>query len=220
MRHGCYGSRPSARSCGTFTLIRADMRLRSEARRVALVIARTAFPLGLVAAPLTGQPFYGQSFTAPAAPNTLLQSLTVGPTGFTGAAAPTPWIANIYAYNGSALVGSSLFSQALGTSFAGFTLAPNLTLTAGGMYAVVVQFVLSSGGVVLEAPADTYAGGAAISCNVPPSCAPLDGTRDLAGFSTQLGPAMTSVPEPSTWMLLGTGIVGIGGLSMRRRRRA
>jgi hypothetical protein len=38
--------------------------------------------------------------------------------------------------------------------------------------------------------------------------------------TVRLALAETTVPEPSTWVLMGTGLLAIGGVATRRRRRA
>ncbi|MDF1502957.1 PEP-CTERM sorting domain-containing protein [Roseisolibacter sp. H3M3-2] len=188
------------------------MRLRTVAARAAVLTALAA----AAAAPAAAQDrFIGQSFVAPAGPSTLLQTLTVGAGGLQYQNASAPMFAQIYAFNGSALVGASLFSQSLGTSFSGFTLSPSLQLAAGAQYAVVVGIMLTNQSI-FTIGADVVPGGLVACTGVGVACETLAG--DVVGFSTQYAPA-TTVPEPQTWALLGTGLLAVGGVARRRSAR-
>ncbi|MEP6780614.1 MAG: PEP-CTERM sorting domain-containing protein [Gemmatimonadaceae bacterium] len=167
--------------------------------------------------PTTNDPrnMLGQSFTAPGGPNTLLQQLTVGSTGILGSSTGAPYQADIYALIGGQLSGGSLFSQMLGTSVGGFTLHPNLALTAGGTYVVLLSG--GNGSFYSNFDADTYAGGSAYTCFDGRDCASF-GANDLNGFQLQFG-AATTVPEPGTSALLGIGLLSFGAFKVRRRRR-
>lgn len=158
----------------------------------------------------------GQSFIAPSGPNTLLQQLTIGATGIIGSSSGAPYTADIYALSGGALVGNSLFSQGLGTSVRGLTLFPNLALTAGASYAVLVSG--GDGSFYATFDANGYAGGSAYTCFAGSDCGAF-GANDLNGFGLQFRPA-TTTPEPGTSVLLGTGVFAFGAGMTRRRRRA
>jgi hypothetical protein len=185
----------------------------------AVAVPALAVALAVSESPLAAQSRYGQSFTAPAAPNTLLQQLTVGSTGLygTGATVANPYIAQIFALSGTTLTGSSLFSQALGPSFSGLSLTPNVVLAPGGTYAVLVALP-SVPGATLAAftPTDFYAGGAFQNCFETTCNADLF-DDDVVGFGVQFGAANTTVPEPDAWGLLGIGLLGLAAVARRRR---
>lgn len=153
-----------------------------------------AMLLALIAGPLAAQSTLGQSFTAPSAPNTALRRLTVGTSGMIGSSTGAPYSADIYALSGQTPVGPSLFSQVLGTSVAGFSLFPNLTLAAGGRYVVLVGG--GTGPFNTYFDADTYAGGSAYTCSGRTNCSSF-GANDLNGFTLDYGPTTT---DPRTML--------------------
>ena len=167
--------------------------------------------------PATSDPrsMLGQSFTSPVGPNTLLQRLTIGATGILGSSTGAPYTANLYALSGGALVGGSLFSQVLGTSVSGLTLFPNVVLTPGGTYVVLVSG--GNGSFYTNFDADRDASGSAYSCFDGSGCSAFGG-NDLNGFDVQFGPA-TTVPEPGMSGLLATGLLALGAVLARSRRR-
>lgn len=161
---------------------------------------------------------FGQSFTAPTGPNTLLTALHVDRTGTGGtSSAGNPFTAEIFAFNGTSLSGSSLFSQSLGVSFAGLDLTPNIVLTPGGTFVVVAVPGPGVSTINAYSAADSYAGGNSVRCQG--TCSPLYGSRDLFGFSVQFGPTST-VPEPGSLALLGTGLVGLVPMARRKLKAA
>jgi hypothetical protein len=125
----------------------------------------------------------------------VLESLAVGGSGLFSLAGVLggPYTASIYAFSGTGLIGPSLFSQSLGSSFAGFTLTPNLPLIGGSTYAVVVSPSLFTG---VGSTGDLYAGGSALLCTAG-TCNALFATRDVVGFAVGFVPTSV-VPEPAT----------------------
>ena len=176
----------------------------------------------LLAAPAAGraQPVFGQTFAAPGTPAPVLRSLTAPKGNIVGpGTGGGDYVATIYAYDvaAGAAVGPRLFAQALGPSFDGFSLALNLPVRPGAVYGL---FFEGGSAEVFGTFGPDYADGALVSCTGNRSaCAPVSAALDVAGFAVTFGPA-TTVPEPATWALLGTGLAAAAGVSGMARRRA
>jgi len=148
--------------------------------------------------------------------------------------------AAVYQFDaGGFLAGPALFTSALfngsgnvnGNDTFTFGNQLNIALSPNVVYALVLSSLPGAaqtpdGSTVLAnlADGDTYAGGSlfyALSTNAADLSAPggftsLDDATDVA-FSGSFTP--TATPEPATLMLVGTGLAGMGGVAVRRRRR-
>lgn len=161
--------------------------------------------------------FCGQSFTAPAT-DAVLQSVTF--TLQTNDALTF----ELYALSGNARIGPSLLTLPFGatsaTTAAPMTfLAPvgGVALTGGATYAALVHMNLAEGVAFTANSGDPYAGGGALQCIAQAPCIPFAGL-DLT-FNAVFGRTSTVVtPEPSASALLGTGVLALGGVGLRRRR--
>ncbi len=147
--------------------------------------------------------------------------------------------AAVYQFNGDFLAGPALFTSALfngsgntnGNDTFTFGNSLNIALSPNVVYALVLSTLPGAGqtpdgSTVLAnlADGDTYAGGSlfyAVSTNPADLSSPggftsLDGTTDVAFSATFTG---TATPEPATLVLMATGLAGMGGVAVRRRRR-
>ena len=158
----------------------------------------------------------GQSFTVPATPSLddVLQSFTLT------FATSSNQTFQIYAFSGGVLTGSPLFTQAVsptsGTETRTFTPAGGLALVSGAQYAAVLT-ALGSGVSLSYGFPGAYAGGDLVVC--PASVCGIQPTIDAA-FSATFVSSQATVPEPSTWVMLATGSLGLGALAVIQKRRS
>jgi hypothetical protein len=181
--------------------------------------------------------FWGQTFTVPNPTDVFLNSFTIGfATGN-----PVSVVGRLMQFNSvfPEPVGSVLFQSAVGTTssdlqFVRYDLG-GIPLTFGSQYVFFVQFGGNSGGVdVAYNLENVYAGGRAVQTyafnfhdNWPTESFRTGGGSwgyweqgyDLA-FQAEFGPAATTIPEPATMILLGSGLAGLGALNRRRRTKA
>lgn len=155
--------------------------------------------------------------------------------------------ASIYAFSADHLIGAALFTSPFvngSDNEAGFDsrtvggdpAAPlNILLSPGAVYALVLSAFDGNAAtpdpstVLVGATADdTYAGGSLfVSLGSDKTSLFGDGAfisdasfgSDVAFSATFTSAALVSTPEPATWMLMATGLMGVGVFAKRRRRR-
>jgi hypothetical protein len=158
----------------------------------------------------------GQSFTVPAAPSldNVLQSFTLT------FATSSNQTFQVYAFSGGVLTGSPLFTQAVaptsGTETRTFTPAGGLALVSGAQYAAVLT-ALGTGVSLSYGFPGGYGGGDLLVC--PASVCTVRPTDDAA-FSATFVSAQATVPEPATWTMLATGLLGLGALAVSQKRKS
>ncbi|CAN5398763.1 hypothetical protein BH09GEM1_BH09GEM1_27990 [soil metagenome] len=197
---------------------------RPLAVTAAVMLAAATSPVVVSAQLYTPQAF-GQTFTAPTTGSPLLQQLTFGPSGLYGSPGPgVMYFLRILALTSDPLADTPLFSQALGSSFAGLTVTPNLSLIQGQQYVALVpdtRNLSGGGGLGVSYPSNSFSDGQAVVCFSGSGCFPTTSTgNDIDGFSVQFGNSVTPTPEPASVALVGTGLLfGVVGRRRGRRRR-
>jgi hypothetical protein len=190
---------------------------------------------------IASQPLHGQFFTVPVVGSTGHTSITSFSLGFTvysplgvrfGIAewnGGNPGTSSVQSIGASGpMFGALLHTSEVRTIARGdgtadmhlYAFDTPLNLTAGSMYLAFLDIggTGNIGSGAMEGRGDTYASGGAYT---------IFGsnqqilTSDFA-FQATFGPEyvanVTATPEPTTWVLLATGLVAIGGISQRRAR--
>ena len=159
----------------------------------------------------------GQLFTVPVGDH-ILQSFSLT----LSSASNTAF--EIYAMGPGPTRGSSaLFTQAIaattGLETLTFTPVGGLTLTSGAQYAAMIAIDTDETVSLEHDDTNSYAGGSFVFCSGGNLLCldDLVGADDVAFQATFVGPLVT-VPEPSTWLLTGAGLLALGGLARRRQR--
>jgi hypothetical protein len=144
-------------------------------------------------------------------------------------------MAYVYAWDGSMATGPALYSSDVvthnatpSTPFTKYTFTTGgLALVPGDMYALFFSTsgLPGTGRVQWEAAStNEYGGGNFIYMNNGESTADWTSTAWASGFASDLhfeatfASATATVPEPSTWLMMITGLMGLGGVALRRRR--
>ncbi len=169
---------------------------------------------------------FGQTFTVPNATDRLLTTFRVA-VGFP----PQTFIARLAVWDAAnSRMGPVLWTGTdvtpLATAYRTFTVGQ--VLDAGTAY--VFALTLGSGGIPVGTFVrfdNPYADGGAVFMDARTLPELQNGgvwsgpsaTEDL-GFTAEFQPTATTVtPEPSTWLLVGGGLVAVAGACARRRRR-
>jgi hypothetical protein len=160
---------------------------------------------------------YGDIFTAP---GSVLNDFT-----FTAAGESYPFVAQVYAWNGTGATGPALYTSGLNTltaTLTAYTFTPNITLTVGNAYVAFItnqpnNVSLGGSGTGYIAASDGGTGGIFEFAEGDPSLGTTWQTYpSTAQFHADFSGAVTPVPEPISLSLFGAGLAGAA--FMRRRK--
>ena len=182
---------------------------------------------------------YGQTITTPT--DNVLTSFSFW-LGRTSTNYPDPsnpslsFMAYVYAWNGTMATGPALYSSGVvthnatpSTPFTKYTFSTGgLSLVPGDVYALFFSTsgLAGTGRIQWEAATgDAYAGGNFIFMNNGENTADWTTTAWGSGYASDVrfeatfeGTGGPVVPEPSTWVMMITGLVALGLVALRRRQ--
>ena len=164
--------------------------------------------------------FLGQTFTAPNPIDVFLNSFTIYQVEV-GAAQPTTYTASLSTWNSGTLTTGSQIWSASGsnlssTSFTDLPFAINTPLSFGTQY-MFSLFMNADNGLFFMGATPYAGGGFYYQDGATPNAAwgaEFSDVYDLE-FSAQF--SASSVPEPSSMILLGSGLLALAGVAVRSR---